>query len=217
MGFSAGNRMPAGKLMVSDLDLVCAENRWRAPEDVRDDGRSGTPFGVWVDDCMSTRKSPLGDDDVRRLLPAAEREALDDDASKRLAKSRRGERSEGDPESLQAIYEHQILVTGAGFWGDIHYRGLDALERAALVAALSWWCIGEHADGRPLFHLGARESHGWGRAAIEFRGVTFARPAERPSDLRPVAPGARPPELVAYEEHLREHAAEIRAMLQEAA
>ena len=214
LGFSAGNTMQAGKLLVSDLDLVCRENAWRAPPDVRDDPRLTSPFGTWIEDVMGTRHDPMGAPAVRALMPADTQTELDFAASAKLAKSRASERVErGD--SLQMIYEHQVVVTGAGFYGDVHYRELTPMERAALVAALSWSCAGEQ-DASYLFHFGARSSHAWGRAAVRFSGVRIGVPLETRESV-PVAPNQRPPEMIEYEDHLRTRRDEIRAALLAAA
>jgi len=212
LGFSAGNHIEAGKLEVSDLDLICAENLWRMPDDVRGDPRAKMPFGIWVEDQMSTRKEVTGEPRVRALLPADEAAEIDTAKTVRLAKARAGEEVEADPDSMQMIYEHQVLAAGAGFYGDVYYRGLTELERAALVAAYSWWCKGIEGDAY-VFDWGARNSHGWGRSLVFFSGVQVRVPDTEKSDLRPMLPDSRPPEIVAYESHLQENRDAIRDIL----
>lgn len=93
--------------------------------------------------------------------------------------------------TTQMIYDHATLKAGSKLHGELSLDpAATSAHRTALYAALALWV----QDG--TVQLGARGSHGWGTASVE--GLPDTRTA-----------------LMDWTDHLRAHAAEVRALITE--
>lgn len=166
-GYSAGNTMVASKLRVDNLHVVCRENASRLPSRVAESPHARLPQGAYRSEEFGTRHESTRLPHVSRLL-------LDDDRARRDAaagsKLEDAKPARKDAESAQMIYEFQVLKAGTRMWGGIGFEDLTPSELVAFRAGLSYACVGTHPTGRYIFGLGAKNSIGWGRVAVAFRG-----------------------------------------------
>lgn len=211
-GYSAGNTMTRSKVRCSHLHVVCAENAWRLPPDLADSPMRRIRAGAVRTEEFGTRHDQLHDPNITRYLPAAELEAKAQELAARASSMTPADRGE----SLQMIYDFQVLSAGAQLWGQIDYEGLSDLECAALASAFHHLAQGELADGRIRATFGGKSSTGFGAVALSLRGaVRVAPPVYRPTTA--VVPIADADVSERYHTHLREHRAAILAAIRQAA
>lgn len=219
-GYSAGNHMQESKITVSHLHLVCAENAWRLPEDLREvalasarsNGLRATEFGTTVDTAgKSAVTRLLAADEVKRLTEAK--------AAKQQKRAKGGSKTKDsadkDDDSRQMIYDFQVVKAGTQWWGSVHFRELTDMELAALASAFHYASTGER-DGDVLGHIAAKSHVGFGLMQIGLSGAVRATAAEyRESGILATGNEARQSRDVEYCEMLREHRAEIFERLRE--
>lgn len=207
-GYSAGNAMVPGKLRVDNLHLVCAENSWRLPEAMRALPVATRPAGAMRGEEFGTRHEPSRVPHVARLLSGSETKRLEGQAAMALEAPHS---EKGD--SLQMIYDWQVIKPGSRFWGAIHVEGATDMELAALRSALSTACDGDASDGGVIFRVGAKSSIGHGRMSWRLSG-SIREPVKGPgfaaSDALTVGGKDASDE---YAAHLRARSAEILAGL----
>lgn len=201
-GYSAGNTINDSKLRVSHLHLVCAENAWRLPEDLRSVALASVRSGALRADEFGTRHDMEGRAVATRLLDATE--AKEREKAKAAKLTKRGPKDKADKgDSSQMIYDFQVVVPGSQFWGSVHFYDLTELELAALASSFHYGSAG--ADGgNTLMHLGAKASVGFGLMSVELRGAVRSQPAEyRASKLLAADNDAQKDRAEMYNEHLR--------------
>jgi hypothetical protein len=206
-GYSAGNTMTESKLRVSHLHLVCEENSWRLPEDLREVALSRVRAGALRGEEFGTRHDMAGRAVATRLLTASEAQRLADAATKKLPK--KGDKSTKDSstkgDSAQMIYDFQVVNPGAQFWGSVWFNELSEMELAALSSSFHYGSAG--ADGgNSLMHIGAKSSVGFGLMSVELRGAVRAQAVEyRESKLLAADGDAHKSRDRLYCEHLRDN------------
>lgn len=218
LGYSAGSRITGGRIEVAHLHLVAEQNLFRRPETIAPgidrwliDGnaQTGSEFGTRHDAARIAHAASY------LALPAQAAQVAGADAPKGRTKEKK------DSESTQMIYDWEVVLPGAEFFGAITYRALKEAELSALVSALSHACDGRHSDGGYLFHVGAKRGTGHGRMSWHFHGL--ARPIATPrydaSDvlLPALVEDQSASRLDAYREHLASKRSEILAELEEIA
>lgn len=209
-GYSAGNCMTESKLSVAHLHLVCAENAWRLPDDLKDSPMASLRSGALRAEEFGTRHDKGHSQDAIRLLSAGEVETRAKKSRAKLAGD-----ADGKGDSAQMIYDFQVVMPGACFWGAVGFRDLSDLEMAALATAFHY-ATGETRGDRAVMHVGAKSSIGFGAIAVELRGQVRATAAEyRPSEALVGAESADRARL--YGAHLREHRDEILSTIRESA
>jgi hypothetical protein len=173
-GASWGNTMTQSKLSVSDLHVVCAENRNRLPGDLIEHAHTRLRAAQLVEDSFGTRHD-VGQRNIgRRYLTAGASAAI----SKKKTKALRAPDPMVDDaaiaeagESAQMIHEFSGIMPGAILYGDIIVTDITELERAALNSAFAWLAKDHRPDGTFVMHIGARTATGAGRIAVELRGL----------------------------------------------
>lgn len=208
-GYSAGNAMQPGKLRVDNLHLVCAENEWRLPASAKVLPMAMKSAGSMRGEEFGTRHEPSRVPHVARLLTTGETQRLEGQAALSLGEVRP---EKGD--SLQMIYDWQVVKAGARFWGAIHVEGVTEMELAALRSALSTACDGDAPDGGLVFRVGAKSSIGHGRMSWHLSGSVreaVRGPGFSASDA--LSPSKASGDTEAYSTHLRERSKEILAAL----
>ena len=139
LGFAARSDIYAGTLRVSDLELACTENAWRAPTHLH-----GSP--LLTRGAAAYRGEEFGTRHDVATTPVARLVATDPAAG-----------------TTQMIYDRQVLLAGSVLYGEL---GLDASatdwHRVVLDAAVTLWA----PDGR--VQIGALGSHGYGQATIDY-------------------------------------------------
>lgn len=214
-GYSAGNYMQDSRMRVSKLHLVCAENAWRLPPDLRDAPQALMPCGEFVGEEMGTRMEPTGRSEVRAYLSSGDATRRDQQATLALERSRSGEVVEKSEDTAQMIYEHEVILPGARLWGRIDYHGMRDMEILALQSAFYRACAGTR-DGAFIYRLGARSSIGWGTALVTLLGRELVFTAPREGEPEAMAIAQREG-LSTYDAHLASHAQEILDLLERAA
>lgn len=228
LGYSAGSRITGGRIEVAHLHLVAEQNLFRRPETIAPgidrwliDGnaQTGSEFGTRHDAARIAHAASY------LALPAQAAQVTAADAPKRRDKKHVAWDAEhanpADGRSTQMIYDWEVVLPGAEFFGAITYRALKEAELSALVSALSHACDGRHSDGGYLFHVGAKRGTGHGRMSWHFHGL--ARPIATPrydaSDvlLPALVEDQSASRLDAYREHLASKRSEILAELEEIA
>ena len=213
LGYSAGNRIEAGRVEVWNLQLVCQQNQFRAPETVTQqrlqlDGNAlvGSQFGTRHDAARIAQAARY------LALPAAAAVAEEASAPKGKTKAPAAEKSE----TTQMIYDYEVILPGAEFFGGIVYRGLRDAELNALVSALSYACDGAEHGGY-LYRVGAKSGTGLGRMRWYLSGLQkpLAPTAMEPSSLLPVLADDGASRLAEYQAHLRSNREAILAELAE--
>lgn len=214
VGYSAGNTMTSSKLRVDHLHLVCAENRWRMPDELKALVVAERPAGAFRAEEFGTRHDALRSPTVAALLESETRKLIETERSAKAdAKGAQGKVKD----SAQMIYEFETIRAGSRFWGRVGFRDLSPLEVGALQSALGRASNGVHGDAH-VFHLGGKSAIGFGRMAIRFSGVL--RHIERPRTEETAALaaiGSASVPVAAYVDHLRAHRADLVAALREAA
>lgn len=215
LGYSAGNRPESGRLNVWNLHMICEQNSFRMPEYLR--GRPG-----WDADCslftgmqFGTRHDASRAASSGRFLALADKQRLIEDVSAPKGKTK-GDKSD---DSTQMIYDFEVILPNASFFGGLTYTSLKDAELNALISALSYGCQGESANGYH-YQVGAKASIGLGKMRWHFRGL--AKQVQAPSmessqDMLPVLVDAASERLDAYRAHLRERRDEILRELEELA
>lgn len=178
-GFSAGNTMSGSQVTLRDLMLVCAENRWRAPDWARE-------HPAWVTSCIEattryqrTRHDPTRDRRVAGLLAAGDRAAEEERRAANLAVREGGGNAAEltrDASAGQMIFTYQAVKPGATWVGELYYHDLAPLEAAALQGALSYACLGTHGGGVVL-QAGGKRRLGHGLVAMRVTAQERLRPA----------------------------------------
>lgn len=209
-GYSAGNTMTESKLRISHLHLVCAENVFRLPDDLRDAPHAQLRAGALRVEDFGTRHDVASKSVGMRLLTGEELKRIEDKKRKALDESSPSDR--GD--SAQMIYDFQAIAAGAQFFGSVHYGDLTDLELAALASAFHY-ATGGTRNGDRLMHVGAKNSIGYGEISVELRSsMRIGTPQYEPSEALTVAgTGDR---AAAYLAHLRDRRDEILTAISQA-
>jgi hypothetical protein len=205
LGYSAGSSIRAGRVEVHHLHLVCEENLFRMPDFLRGNPHWDVPAAARVTVEFGTRHDVAGSAAGGRYL----------EAPKGLIEPRK--KGEKNTESLQMIYEFETIAPRSELFGGIVYRGLKDQELDALASALSYACDGADGGGY-LFRVGAKSSVGFGRMVWRLHGFTRAitAPSAKPdSALMPAVSDGSQERLLAYQERLRQHKADVLAELEE--
>ncbi len=218
LGYSAGSRITGGRIEVWNLHLVCEQNLFRRPEVVAPDEPR------WLLDGNGQVSSNFGTrHDAGRIAHAAAYLALPAQSSLlAAADAPKGKvKAPKDEASTQMIYDWEVVMPGAEFFGGIAYRGLKEAELSALGAALQHASDGQHTDGGWLFTVGAKRATGHGRMSWHFTGLEqrlVAPDMVASTALIPALAGDQHAARIdAYREHLVQRRAEILADLEEIA
>jgi hypothetical protein len=190
-GYSAGNQMTESKIAVSHVHVVCAENAWRLPDDLRDHPHSLKRAGAVRSDEFGTRHDQ--------------------------ATSAQGERymipgSEAVAPSAQMIYDFETILPGAVLFADVRYTNVSAHELAALMSAFHY-CAVETRESSFVMVLGAKGAVGFGRVDVKLSCHERIPPVVHVKQPRV---GAADPAGKAYIAHLTEHRKDILALLDKA-
>lgn len=204
-GYSAGNVMTESKLRVSNLHVVCQENGYRVPTDLRDHPalklRAGTlrieEFGTRHDQTHKHAGKRLLTGDISTAVAAKKTKALKEPTS---------DGPEERADSAQMIYTFGAIPAGATLWGSIEVAELSELERAALSSALHYMAVDTRGD-RLVIRVGAKNAIGYGALEVELRSsIRVAAPhfvADRTLTRAEDTLASR------YQAHLRERKNEI--------
>ena len=202
-GYSAGNTMERSKLMIDHIHLVCKENRWRMPEDLRDSPEAKTPSGQFRTDTFGVRHDPARDQTIMHYALPADSNTVHErmDANLQAKTPDKGD-------SAQMIYDSQAIASGALWWGAIHFQRMLPMEMAALQASLGALITTDTPGGGLEFPIAAKRAVGMGRMDAHFQGRLIAVDAPSYSDDSSLLPrrnedATHPPSLTAYTEHLR--------------
>lgn len=213
-GYSAGNAMPDSKIRVEHMHLVCAENAWRIPPDLAEhpmlEHRAGAliaeEFGTRHDRTLSPRNMALlSDGDQQRVVE-----------KKASAKGKKPAEREKDRESLQMIYDFQVVVPGSAFYGGVEYNHLTDMELAALASAFYRASSASRRADRLRMYVGAKSNVGFGAMEVQLIGSIRVPSAAYEPSTALVAAATRPSMIESYNEHLRSRRAEILAAIREA-
>lgn len=221
-GYAAGNYGAESKLDVDHWHLVCEENQWRLHDRIARLADEDSTDGNRVAGALKARAPQYKDVDFGTRHEPGSSEAmkmLTDDEQKRIADQRAGRQGDDHPDkndSLQMIYDYEVLVPGTQFFSCIHFRNLSELERAAFTGALHHACQDTTADDRQVYRIGGKSSVGLGRVAVRWFGSIREdiRPPEHVDDDSLVAFGEDDSQMQRYVEHLREHESDIREAME---
>lgn len=211
-GYSAGNTMTESKLRVHHLHVVCAENAWRVPDDLRDHPALKLRAGMLRIEEFGTRHDQGNKHIGRKLLTGEASAKITAKKTKALKEpSSDGPEERGD--SAQMIYTFGAIPAGATLWGAIEVADLTDLERAALSGAFHYMATEQRGD-RLVIHVGAKNAIGYGALEVELRGsIRVAPPRYEPEQSLTTAGDTL---IARYQTHLRERRAEILAAIREA-
>jgi len=210
-GYSAGNAMTESKLRVSHLHLICKENSWRLPDDLRDSPHLQLRAGALRVEDFGTRHDMASKAVGVRLLSGEATAKVEGKKKKALAESTPSDR--GD--SAQMIYDYQCIAAGAKLWGTVWFGDITDLEMAALASAFHYSAGGQR-DGELTTHIGAKNSVGYGAIAVELRSaLRVTTPQYEPTEALAVS-GVGGDRGAKYVAHLRERKSEILAAIREA-
>ena len=207
-GYSAGNTMTESKIRVSHLHLVCMENAWRLPDDMREHVSIGTRAGQLyitggTGDGFGTRHEQSNRPHVRKLLTEEAGKAFAAKKSKKLKGEDDGKK---DDETAQMIYEHGGIKPGATLWGTIQVADLTELEQAALASAFHYASTERRGESL-VMTFGAKSNSGMGGAMVDLRGQIRVAPPQYVESTELVAAGDNL--TTRYLGHLRDRKDEI--------
>lgn len=205
-GYSAGNTMTQSKLRVNNLHLVCEENTWRVPDNMQAHPSLALRAGHLRGEEFGTRHESSRRPHVAKMLTSGEKERTE-------ALTQAPEK--GD--TAQMIYDYQIILPGAAFWGAMFLDDITDMEQAVFKSALSMACEGEAKDGGLLFRVGAKASIGCGLVSMQFSG-SLRNPVKAPGFTESTALVAidGQGDVKAYAQHLRDCSQDIVTALTEA-
>lgn len=144
-GYSAGNSMVESKISIRNFHLVCEENAWRLPQRFKSLQEAGVRASVFKGEEFGTRHDTHGKHAARNLMDI---------------------QPETIVESVQMIYDFQIIKPGATLFSSFTYRDLSEMETAALYSAFHHACEGQTDDGGLLINIAAKNSLGFGQTAM---------------------------------------------------
>lgn len=215
-GASFGNTMTESKIHVDNAHLVCLENSYRTPPDLAASPFLALPAADMITSEFGTRHDQADKMLGRKLLAdvageerAARKTKLLDDGKKGAKKDKA---DKGD--SAQMIYNFQAITAGSKLWTEVRVAELTAMEMFALRSAF-YTMSTAFEDGSFHMGLGAKNSIGWGRVAVEFASVIRIPAPEMATDSTNIAT-IGDTDQGAYNEHLRSRCDEIMAVLREA-
>lgn len=210
-GYSAGNAMRESKVRVSNLHVVCAENKERLPDDLLEHPALQLKAGMLRIEEFGTRHDQATKAVGQRMLSAESMDAVVARKTKAKDDAKSAEEARGD--SAQMIYEFQAIVAGATLWGDVCYADLTDLEKAALASAFHYSAVDRRGD-KLVMGIGAKNSIGYGSIKVELRSSLRIGPPRYETETS-LATGAD--DVAArYTAHLRERREEILAAVREA-
>ncbi|MGW8180751.1 MAG: hypothetical protein ACWGQW_18620, partial [bacterium] len=151
-GYSAGNVMAPSKVKVDHLHLVCLENQWRMPESFLGREEAKHRAGEFREESFGTRHEPT------RAIAEARRIVLADIVAKEDEPT-----AKKNSESVQMIYDFEVISAGSLWWGCLWFDELTELELLALKSALAYMSRGKSGSKIKLF-VWAKSSVGYGRA-----------------------------------------------------
>lgn len=206
LGYSAGNTMRGSRIHVDNFHLVCEENKFRTPENLRSLPHANKRSASFRSEEFGTRHEASKTPHVARLLDDGSRKLLEEKNEK--AMTVKAEKLD----SSQMIFDFQTIAAGSRMFSTIYFDDLSPLELGALRAALSFACQGGDDENGFIFYLGAKRSSGWGKISAKIHGEKITSPATESLDgLVKFGEGS-----ANYEEHLKEHRDEIISALHEA-
>jgi len=216
-GASYGNTMTESKIHVDNAHLVCLENSYRIPQDLASSPYLALPAADMITSEFGTRHDQADKLLGRKLLADSvgeERAVMK--TAKLLDDGKKGAKKEkadkGD--SAQMIYNFQAISAGSRLWTEVRVAELTAMEMFALRSAF-YTMSTAFENGLHHMGLGAKNSIGWGRVAVEFASVIRVPVPEMTSDTTSIAT-LGDTDQGAYNEHLRSRSDEILAVLREA-
>jgi CRISPR/Cas system CSM-associated protein Csm3 (group 7 of RAMP superfamily) len=209
-GYSAGNAMTESKLRVAHLHLVCRENQWRLPPDLACAPHAALRAGALRGEEFGTRHDKAGSLMAARYLTDGAKAVEAEGKTLKLKKPGKTDRLE----SAQMIYDFQVILPGARFYGSVDFLDLTELELAALASAF-YYSTAAQRD-RVRMSVGGKASVGFGSLSVELRGSVRAQAAEHVASTEIVGPD-QADRAAAYADHLRRHREEILGAVREAA
>lgn len=213
-GYSAGNAMEESKIAVSNLHVVCAENKARVPDHLRDSPMLSLAAGSLRVEEFGTRHDQATKAVGRRWLEAGAGEEVATKKAKQLAGKSDKKTSAADDrgDSAQMIYTFQAIAAGAKLWGDVRFADLTELEQAALASAFHYGSTGRRGDDL-VMSVGAKSSIGYGSIRVELvTSLRIAPPVYQTTALATAGDDA----TGRYREHLRDRRDEILGAIREA-
>jgi len=198
-GGAMGNQIMPGKVTVGKAIPICTETAHLIPPRFV----TGTLQSIWelCQEEAYTRRDDEKSETLRQLIAPDVRALLEDVAREKRAK--RGtidDLADAPGASQQMRYFVETLCAGTRFFWDIVLDDVTDIEFEAFAAALGEF--GRHP------YIGGRAGVGHGKVAVSFDGWIEIDPLARPVGLDVALPlGSR------YEQHLRDHADEIRMIL----
>lgn len=214
-GYSAGNAMEESKIRVSNLHVVCRENRDRIPDTLKDDPMLALSAGATRVEEFGTRHDQATKAVGRRWLTDGASQAVAERKTKAL-KGKKGDAPESAADargdSAQMIYQFEGIIAGAKLWFSVDFRDLTDAERAALASAFHYASTGRRGEAL-VMGIGAKNSIGYGTIKVELAtSLRIAPPVYQQTAM--IAQGDT--EAAAYTAHLRERKDEILAAIREA-
>lgn len=211
-GYSAGNTMTESKIRVSHLHLVCKENEFRLPDDLRDHPALALRAGSLRVEEFGTRHD-MGNRAIgRRMLTESAGQSVASKKTKALkAPKDEGPAERGD--SAQMIYEFQSVAAGAVLWGSVQVADLTELEQAALSSAFHYASTERRGDTL-VMGVGAKNAIGYGSIKVELRGSIRVAPPQYVESAALTTAGDTL--ATRYTEHMRSRKEEILAAIKRA-
>jgi len=146
-GYSCGNVMTESKIMVANLHMVCSENAWRLPADLEGSPHASRRCNGSTSEEFGTRHDTLRGQQATRLVD-----------------------SESGADSVQMIYDFEVINAGAMFWSAIRCVDLTPREECALASSFLY---GSDTESVPM-HVGAKASTGYGLVKASIEGLPDA-------------------------------------------
>lgn len=198
-GYSAGNAMTESKLRVSNLHMVCRENRERVPDAIRDRADVAPMLALRAGELRSEEMGTRHDQGSKRAGVRYLTDGAQQSIAKKKGKALASPTPDDRGDSAQMIYSFPAIAAGARLWGSVAYADLSDLERAALASAFHYAATERRGDDL-VMGVGAKNSIGYGSIKVELAGFAVPPPASMVPDTAIARPDG---EVEAYRAHLR--------------
>jgi CRISPR type IV-associated protein Csf2 len=199
-GGAMGNQIMEGKLKIGKLIPVCQEAAHLLPEWCFG-GQLASVFDLTQQEAF-TRKDDEHNERLRQIIAPEVRALLEAKAAeKREAKGTKDEKPDAEVgQHQQMLYYVETLAAGTRFFWELALEDVTDVEYDAFWVAMAEWARAPY--------IGGKSGTGHGKVKVNFRDWMAIDPnAYATSNLPGLPMGAR------YQQHLRDHGAEMREML----
>jgi len=197
-GYAAGNFMQDSKIRVGHIHLVCQENSWRTPENLKNHEHTKYKAAIFRGEEFGTRCEPTINQYISKFI------------------KNESEEKDKKQKSQQMIYDFEVVRPGSQWFGEIIFESLTELELISFRSAIERASSYRSGDDWIIL-IGAKSSIGMGRMSFSFKNglrETLSPPQfSQAEGISPNADNADEDLMSLYIDHLVKNKNEILEIL----